>query len=50
MLAIIPKEVLAALPEIHKLLDLGKNYSVKKNKKKNPREGKGEIELPINTT
>ena len=33
MLAIIPKEVLASLPNIHKLLDIGNNY-IKIQKKK----------------
>jgi hypothetical protein len=48
MLSIIPKEILANLPEIYKLLNLGKNYSIKA-KKKGPRQ-KGEIELPISST
>lgn len=33
MLAIIPKEVLASVPNIHKILDIGKNYVQLKNKK-----------------
>lgn len=34
MLSIIPKEVLAGLSNIHKLLDIGQNLT--KNKKKAP--------------
>jgi hypothetical protein len=34
MLAIIPKDVLASLPNINKLLDIGSNY-IKKASKKN---------------
>jgi hypothetical protein len=33
MLAIIPKDVLASLPNINKLLDIGNNYIKKSSKK-----------------
>ena len=48
MLSIIPKEILANLPEIYSLLNLGKNYSLKA-KKKGARQN-GELELPISTS